>query len=78
MRWFQFCDTRKIHVMQPSVANVLDFLHKLYSEKLGYSAINTARSMFSTFVLIEGVDAGKNHLVCHYMKGVENSRPNLP
>ena len=64
--------------MQPTITDVLDFLHKLYSENLGYSAINTARSMLSTFVSLDGVDAGKHHLVCRYMKGVENSRPTLP
>lgn len=77
-RWREFCHIQKVDFMQPSVNDVLLFLHSLYEKHLGYSAINSARSMLSTFVTIEGANAGKHPLVCRYIKGVQNQRPSLP
>ena len=47
-------------------------------KRLGYSILNSARSMFSCFGIIEGYDAGKHPLVGQYMEGVYNSNPHPP
>ena len=64
--------------MQPSVEQVLNFLASLYKKGIGYSAINTARSALSTFVILDGKPAGQHPLVIRLLKGVFNSRPSLP
>merc|ERR1712002_235599 len=64
--------------MSPSVSDVINFLAMLYDTGIGYSAIGTARSALSTFLLIDGRPAGEHKLVCRFMKGVFASRPALP
>ena len=64
--------------MCPTLLTVLEFLHVLRKSNLGYSVLNSARGMLSSFATIEGCDAGKHTLVCRYMKGVYNSNPSLP
>ena len=39
----------------------------------GYSVLNSARDMLSSFATVEEYDASKHPLVCRYMKGVYNS-----
>ena len=56
----------------------MEFLTELYESGLGYSAINSARSALSTFILIEGFTAGNHPLVKRFTKGVFNLRPALP
>lgn len=77
-RWFEFCSKQKIDPVHPPINQVLSFLHTLYTEGLRYSAINTARSMLSSFIIQDGVGVGKHVLVKRYLKGVENERPSLP
>ena len=74
-QWLQFCSQRMCDPMCPTVATVLEFLHVLRKRNLGYSVLNSARGMFSSFATTEGYEAGKNPLVCRYMKGVYNSNP---
>ena len=64
--------------MCPTLVTVLESLHVLRKRNLGYSVLNSARGMLSSFATIEGYDAGKHPLVCRYMKGVYNSNPSLP
>ena len=64
--------------MCPTLVTVLEFLHELRKRNLGYSVLNKARGMLSSFATIEGYDAGKHPFVCRYMKGVYNSYPSLP
>ena len=63
--------------MCPALVTVLEFLHVLRKRSLGYSVLNSAKGMLSSFATIEGYDAGKHPLVCWYMKGVYNSDPSL-
>lgn len=64
--------------MSPPIADVLNFLCDLFHANLGYSALNTARSALSTFVLCDGRAVGSHPLVVRFMKGVFNLRPALP
>lgn len=58
---------------------MLDYLTLLYDSGLKYSAINTARSALSSFVVSEdGRPMGKHPLVVRFMKGVFQTRPALP
>ena len=77
-QWLQFCSQRMCDPMCPTLVTVLEFLHVLRKRNLGYSVLNSARGMLSSFATIEGYDAGKHPLVCRYMKGVYNSNPSLP
>ena len=77
--WCTFFERLQYDSFRPSVANILDFLTMLYDEcSLGYSALNTARSALSTFIVVEGVPVGQHHLVKRFMRGVFNLRPALP
>ena len=77
-QWLQFCSQRMCDPMCPTLVIVLEFLHVLRKRSLGYSVLNSARGMLSSFATIEGYDAGKHPLICRYMKGVYNSYPSLP
>ena len=54
------------------VPNCFKFLRKLRKRNLGYSVLNSARGMLSSFATIERHDTGKHSLVCWYMSGVHN------
>ena len=56
--WTTFCDEWKIDYMQPSVTEVLKFLHSLKSKGFSYSIINSARSALSAFITLEEIEAG--------------------
>ena len=73
-----FVLTRMCDQMCPTLVTVLEFLHVLRKRNLGYSVLNSARGMLSSFATIEGYDAGKRPLVCRYMEGVYNINPFLP
>ena len=77
-QWLQFCSQRMCDPMCPTLVTVLEFLHVLRKRNLGYSVLNSARGMLSSFATIEGYDAGKHPLVCRYMKSLYNSNPSLP
>ena len=78
-KWLQFCGEKAHSPIHPSVAVVLDFLTELFhKDKLGYSALNTARSALSAFVKVEGVPVGQHELVIRFMKGAFKIRPALP
>ena len=64
--------------MCQTLVTVLEFFHVLQKSNLGYSVLNSATGILSSFATIEGYDAGKHTLVCRYMKGVYNSNPSLP
>jgi len=66
--------------MQTTIALVIEFLTELHLDKnLSYSAINSARSALSSFVVIEGhMSVGSHPLVCRFMKGIFNRAPPKP
>ena len=77
-QWLQFCSQRMCDPMCPTLVTVLEFLHVLRKRNLGYSVLNSARGMLSSFAKTEGYDAGKHPLVYWYMKDVFNNNPSLP
>ena len=64
--------------MQPSVTEVLKFLHSLKAKGFSYSITNSARSALSAFIPLEGIEACQHPLICRYMKGLYNINPSLP
>ena len=51
-RWEQFCQSKEINRLDASVENGIDFLATLFTSGLGYSAINTARSVLSSVLIL--------------------------
>ncbi|CAG2208359.1 unnamed protein product [Mytilus edulis] len=78
-RWLLFCSERKINSFKATELNVLEFLTSLYKIGLGYSAINTARSMLSSFMSVnQEKTVGQWPLVKRFLKGIFNLKPSLP
>lgn len=74
-----FC---KKHCLDSSTASCYDgieFLTELFQQGLGYSAINTARSVLSAIIGLPAQKKfGEDPLVKRFMKGVFQVRPALP
>ena len=69
--------------MHPTVNSLLEFLHKLYQQNLGYSALNTACSAVSNIdehshPTRMHTSVGKHPLVCRYLKGIFNKLKPVP
>ena len=69
--------------MHPTVNSLLEFLHKLSQQNLGYSALNTARSAVSNIdehshPTRMHTSVGKHPLVCRYLKGIFNKLKPVP
>ncbi|CAG2200009.1 unnamed protein product [Mytilus edulis] len=78
-RWLLFCSEREINSFKATELNVLEFLTSLYEIGLGYSAINTARSMLSSFMSVnQEKTVGQWPLVKRFLKGIFNLKPSLP
>ena len=57
----------------------MNYLAELYNTGIGYSALNTARSALSSYVILpDGSLFGTHPLVRRFMKGVFENRPSLP
>ena len=54
-RWLDFCNRRQFNPHQPTLNQVLDFVHTLYELGLSCSAIGTHRSAITPIVEIPGV-----------------------
>ena len=75
-KWTNFCCHRQIDHIQPTIAEVLDFLTTLFEQGLTYSAINTARSALSSYIVLEnGQSADQHPLVSRLMKGIFQEKP---
>ena len=77
-RWDQFCLKSETDPIQPSVSQMLECLEMLKNSNIGYSGLNSACSLLSLFLTIEGYEAGNHPLVCNYIKGIFNINPSLP
>ena len=80
-QWKEFCAARNISYLQSKVETVVEFLSELYYGKhLGYSAINTARSALSSFLVLDDNlhSVGTHPLVSRLMKGIFQLRPPRP
>ena len=66
-------------IYQPTVSQVLDFLHSLYELGLSSSATGASRSAVSAMVKIPGGPKLREHwLVSRFMKGIFYLRPPQP
>ena len=78
-KWSNFCAQRKIIHNQPTVEQALEFFTHLYEQGLTYSAINTARSALSSYIVLEdGTSLGQHRLVSRLLKGIFQSNPPSP
>ena len=76
--WNLFCPHLKIHCIPIMLNHVLNFLHSCQIRNVGYSVLNTIRSMLSSFVEIDCIEVGKHPVICRYIKGAYNMNPSLP
>ena len=58
-KWVQFCSERNFSLYERTINKILLFLYDLFQSEFGYSAMNTARSLLSTFINIDGVPVGQ-------------------
>ncbi len=77
-RWISFSREKQADTIQPPIGIAVDFLADLYGKGLTYSAINTARSALSTFLVTDHGSFGEIPIVKRFMKGIYQSRPTLP
>ncbi|KAJ8038859.1 hypothetical protein HOLleu_16414 [Holothuria leucospilota] len=76
-RWFLFCREKDCSPFITTIPLILDFLTSLYNAGNGYSNINTARSMLSSFLICPH-QIGKNYLIKRFMKGIFELRTPVP
>ena len=78
-KWSNFCAQRKINHNQPTVEEVLDSFTRLYTQGPSYSAINTARSALSSYIILhDSTSLGQHRLVSRLLKGIFQTKPPLP
>ena len=78
-KWYKFCEQREINCVTPNVSVVIEFLTELFDQGFGYSAINTARSALSQFIVYKGhCTIGSHPWVIKFVKAVFNLRPPVP
>ena len=78
-RWLDFCNRGQLNLHQPTVSQVLGFLHTLYELGISHSAIGTHRSAISAIVEIPGVPQLVDRwLVSPFIKRVFHLRPLQP
>ena len=78
-QWTEFCSSRNIDATRATVNVGIEFLTYLFTnKKLGYSAINSARSALSNFIQTNDIPFGKLPVVTRFMRGVFRLRPSLP
>lgn len=77
-QWLSFCSERHVSVTSPPLGSVIEFLTALFHKGLSYSALNTARSALSSFIMVGDRLAGQHPLVTRFMKGIFNKRPCFP
>lgn len=78
-RWMQFCSQQQVDKINPSLGDIIVFLTELHEAGLGYSAINTAKSMLSSiFSVIHKQNIGTEPLIQRFMKGIFHLKPSVP
>ena len=80
-RWINFCQEKGTNHLVADVNCVLEFLGDLFNkEQLSYSAINTARSALSSFLVLTDATftVGNHPLISRLLKGSFHLRPPKP
>lgn len=78
LKWCTYCWERNINPFSPCLSEDLSLLTLLFSTGIGYSALNTARSALSTFIVCDNLPNGRHPLVRRFLQGAFNRRPFLP
>ena len=75
-RWQLYCGERKIDPISAPLEVGVNYFAELYNTGIGYSALNTARSALSSYVILpDNLPFGTHLLVRRFMKGVFENRP---
>ena len=78
-RWLEYYRRWGFHPQHPTASEVLDFLHALFMQVLGYSAINSYSSALNSILQVSGIERiGEHILVPWLMKSVFNLRSPQP
>lgn len=78
-KWESFCCRWHINPLQATLQDGINFLGDLFATGVGYSCINTARSVLSSIIVLPGsVHFGSHQVVTRFVKGVFETRPSLP
>ena len=78
-RWVTDCKNKQLDVTYATINNGLDFLTFLYKHRVGYSAINTARTALSLAITpADKTTFGEHPLVTRFLNGTFELRPSLP
>ena len=78
-KWTSFCERHQYNSSKSNINTILLFLTELYNEKYSFSAINTAKSAISSFVICsENNNIADNTEITRFMKGIFNLRPPYP
>ena len=75
-KWIRFCKRKHKNELNRNTCTVLEFLQHMFSNNYSYSALNTARSALST--IFDSPPIGEHNMIKRFMKGVFNTKPNLP
>ena len=77
--FLQHCLQRNINPAQANFKISIEYLTQYFYTRVGYSSVNTARSVLSCILNPEnGTSFGEDPLVCRLLKGVFNLKPSLP
>ena len=77
--WQGFCSARKIHLLSPTILDVIAYLTSMYDRGLQYTTIASAKSVLSGMLHIPGVISISSHpLIIRLLKGIFHVRPPKP
>ena len=77
-KWMEFCSERDTDPLHTTPVIVLEFFTSLF-QKVGYSALNTARAALSSLVLLsDGYSIGNHPIILRFFKGAFNLKPPRP
>ena len=78
-QWDRWCVEQTIDPLSAPLNSILEFLYEQFQAGKQYRTINTIGSAISmTHTELDGCRVGQHALVCHFLKGVFNSRPPMP
>ena len=76
IRFEAHCASHGVDPRSPGLLGGLDFLEGLAEAELSYSYVNAARSLLSSFVILEGnLTFGTHPHVVRFMRGVRRAKP---
>ena len=79
LRFTQYCHQRNVDPFQATTKIGIEYLTKYFHTGVGYSSVNTAKSVLSTIIKTENeITFEEMPLVRRFLKGVFNLRPALP